>query len=32
MDRYKEGKKISYITIIGNIFLAIIKIVNINNT
>ena len=26
MDRYKEGKKISYITIIGNIFLAIIKI------
>ncbi|MFO7814525.1 MAG: cation diffusion facilitator family transporter [Halanaerobiales bacterium] len=26
MDRYKKGKKISYITIAGNIFLAIIKI------
>jgi len=27
MDRFNEGKKISYITIVGNIFLAILKIV-----
>lgn len=27
MDRYKEGKKISYITILGNIFLAVLKII-----
>lgn len=27
MDRYKEGKKISYITISGNIFLAVLKII-----
>ena len=27
MDRYSQGKKISYITIFGNIFLALLKII-----